>query len=71
MHGIPIRLAIEYHKKARGTLTADTAVTLPPITEPCEQDVTCDIADASGTVVSRCVVTWRLAPPGAVGSRSA
>jgi hypothetical protein len=51
-------------KKARGLLTADTSVTLPSIAEPIDHDVTCVISDASGTVVSRCTVTWRLSPPG-------
>jgi acyl-coenzyme A thioesterase PaaI-like protein len=66
VHGIPIKLSIAYLKKARGTLTGDTAVSLPAVLEPMEHDVTCDIADASGTVVAQCTVTWRLAPPGSV-----
>lgn len=62
VRGIPVRLDIQYLKKARGRLSGETSVTLPPITAETEYPVTCDIYDASRTVVARCTVTWRLAP---------
>lgn len=62
VRGIPIRLDITYLKKARGVLSGETSVTLPPITAETEHPVTCEIHDASHTVVARCTVTWRLAP---------
>lgn len=62
VRGIPVRLDIQYLKKARGVLSGETSVTLPAITGETEHPVTCDIYDASRTVVARCTVTWRLAP---------
>jgi acyl-coenzyme A thioesterase PaaI-like protein len=62
VRGIPIRLDIEYLKKARGTLSGETSVTVPAITRETEHPVTCEIFDAGRAVVARCTVTWRLAP---------
>ncbi len=57
-------LAIEYEKKARGTLTATSTVTLPPaITEETTVDVTAEIRNAAEEMVARITVTWRLRPP--------
>lgn len=56
-------LTIEYEKKARGTLTATSTVTLPPaITEETSVDVTAEIRNAEEEIVARIVVTWRLRP---------
>lgn len=63
VRGIPIRLDIQYLRKARGTLSAETTVALPAIAAEAEHAVTCEIHDASRAVVARCTVTWRLAPP--------
>ncbi|MDX2184436.1 MAG: hotdog fold domain-containing protein [Gemmatimonadaceae bacterium] len=62
VRGIPVRIEIDYLKKARGLLSAETTVALPPITAETTHPVTCEIYDASRTVVSRCTVTWRLSP---------
>jgi acyl-coenzyme A thioesterase PaaI-like protein len=62
VRGIPVRLDITYLKKARGVLSGETQLALPPITAETEQPVTCEIFDADRTVVARCTVTWRLAP---------
>lgn len=63
VRGIPIRIAIEYHKKARGTLAIESTVSLPEITNPVEHPVTGTIRDAGGDVVATITVTWRLSPP--------
>ena len=56
-------LTIEYEKKARGTLTATSTVTLPPaITEEITVDVTAEIHNAEDEIVARIRVTWRLRP---------
>lgn len=62
VRGIPVRLEIDYRKKARGVLSAETTVTLPTITGELEHPVTCDVYDAGRALVARCTVTWRLAP---------
>ena len=62
VRGIVTQLSIEYLKKARGTLVAASQPTLPVVTGPCELDVTADISDASGVVVARATVRWRLSP---------
>lgn len=54
-------LAIEYYKKARGLLTAESTVTLPEtIGAECDHVVTAEIRDRSEDVVARIRVTWRL-----------
>lgn len=60
--GIVTALRIEYLKKARGTLMAESVVTPPIVTEPVDADVTATIRDAGGEVVAVATVTWRLAP---------
>lgn len=61
--GIPIRVEVDYHKKARGTITARGRAA-PPAAVPAERDdaATADLVDETGEVVARLVVTWRLAP---------
>jgi acyl-coenzyme A thioesterase PaaI-like protein len=59
-------LTIEYFKKARGTLLAESRVEIPPVTAEVEHDVTAEIRDADGDVVATMKVRWRLGPkPGA------
>ncbi len=62
VRGIVTALRIQYHKKARGRLVAESLATLPPITEPTDADVTATITDADGDVVAVATATWRLAP---------
>ena len=55
-------LSIEYAKKARGVLTAESRVTVPAVTEDVEFDVVAGIHDDAGDVVATVTVRWRLGP---------
>jgi acyl-coenzyme A thioesterase PaaI-like protein len=64
IRGIVTGLSIEYIKKARGVLIAESRVSPPQnITEVTELEITADIKNKDGEVVSRAHVTWRLSPP--------
>jgi acyl-coenzyme A thioesterase PaaI-like protein len=62
VRGIVTGLSIDYLKKARGSLVAESAVTVPVVTEPCEHTVTASIRDPLGDVVAEAQVRWRLSP---------
>ncbi len=62
VRGIVTALSIEYLKKARGSLTAESRVDLPEVTGTIEHDVIADIRDASGATVARGRVRWKLQP---------
>jgi len=56
-------LSIEYAKKARGVLVAESRVTVPDrVTEDVEHDVRAEVRDAAGDVVATVTVRWRLGP---------
>lgn len=61
--GIPVRLEIDYRKKARGRIVADGRASPPgAVPEELEADATARLTDEAGDVVAEVVVTWRLAP---------
>ena len=60
--GIPIRLSIDFTKKARGVLSAEARIALPDVTVDGTHDFTSTVTDASGDVVARATVTWKLGP---------
>lgn len=62
IRGIVTAIRIEYRKKARGTLVAESRCAVPAITTDTDHDVIADVADAAGDVVARATVTWRLGP---------
>lgn len=62
VRGIVTHLSIEYLKKARGTLVAESRVELPNVTGPMDYEVTADIRDAQGVTVARGQVRWRVEP---------
>ena len=62
LRGIVTGLSIEYLKKARGTLTAESTVSIPEITTTQEIKVQATIRDEEGTEVARAAVTWLVGP---------
>ncbi|HEU4454316.1 MAG TPA: hotdog fold domain-containing protein [Longimicrobium sp.] len=59
---ILVGLSIEYHKKARGTLTGEA--TAPVLTDGAERDLEIEAAirDEAGDVVATAVARWRIGP---------
>jgi acyl-coenzyme A thioesterase PaaI-like protein len=62
IRGIVTRISVEYFKKARGRLTAESRVTLPSISSPIDHDVQAEIVDEEGACLARTTVRWRLGP---------
>jgi hypothetical protein len=62
VRGIPIRLEIDYTRKARGRVSAECRCTLPDITEPVDHVASADLRDRTGEQVAAISVTWRLSP---------
>ena len=60
--GIVTAIRIEYTKKARGTLVAESRIALPDVTVDGTHDFTSEVRDESGEVVARATVTWKLGP---------
>lgn len=60
--GIVTAIRIEYLKKARGTLTAESRIALPDVTVDGTHDFTSQVRDGAGDVVARATVTWKLGP---------
>jgi acyl-coenzyme A thioesterase PaaI-like protein len=63
VRGIPVRIEIDYLKKARGRIVADGHAS-PPQTVPEDLDATATavLTDEDGEMVARMTVTWRLSP---------
>jgi acyl-coenzyme A thioesterase PaaI-like protein len=62
LRAIVTGLSIEYLKKARGTLTSESTVVLPEITESREILVQATIRDAAAVEVARATVKWLVGP---------
>ena len=62
VRGIPVRLSIDFMKKARGELVAECRCEVPSVYAPVEVELHPEIRDADGDVVARATVRWRLAP---------
>jgi len=60
VRGIVTKLSVEYTKKARGTLVAESNADVPTVLGEMEHVVRAGITDAAGDVVARVAVTWRL-----------
>jgi acyl-coenzyme A thioesterase PaaI-like protein len=62
VRGIPVRISIDYLKKARGTLTARGSASFPTVTAPVRAEALASIEDAAGDVVASMTVEWALEP---------
>jgi acyl-coenzyme A thioesterase PaaI-like protein len=60
--GIPVRLTIDFLKKARGPLDAECRCALPDVSVDGEHIVTATIRNRAGEEVARLVACWRLGP---------
>lgn len=58
--GIVTRLEIDYLKKARGTITARSAVSVPEVTGTMEMFPEAELFDAEGALVARARVSWKV-----------
>lgn len=65
MRGIPVHLSMDYVKKARGVIRAETLVEPVRAGEVYQQDVTADLKDEQGDVVATFRAVWQLSPKGA------
>ncbi|MBV6521532.1 MAG: hypothetical protein MNPFHGCM_01671 [Gemmatimonadaceae bacterium] len=62
VRGIVTGLTIQYVKKARGRLIAESTVSLPPVDESFELELHAAVRDGSGDVVATATVCWRIGP---------
>ncbi len=60
--GIVTHIGIDYFKKARGKVTAESRPELPDLTVEGEYDFFSTLTDASGAMVARATVRWKLGP---------
>lgn len=60
--GIVTKISIEYFKKARGTVTAESRPQLPDLSSEGEYDFISEVKDQQGDVVARATVRWKLGP---------
>jgi acyl-coenzyme A thioesterase PaaI-like protein len=70
VRGIVVSISIEYLKKARGTITAVSRVTVPTVTTDTDFDVVSEGLDRENNVVARATVRWRLGPDKPRGTNS-
>jgi len=59
---IPVRLSIDFVKKARGRLTAECTAPAIDASAEREHDIEAVIKDPGGDVVARAVARWRVGP---------
>ena len=62
VRGIVTSLGMTYHKKARGTITAESRVAVPTVTTDTEFEVKAECFDPSGQLVATGTIRWRLGP---------
>ena len=62
VRSIVTSLSVEYLKKARGVITAESRVSVPTVTGPVDHEVRAVLRDAAGDEVAVVSVRWRLSP---------
>lgn len=62
VRGIVVSISIEYLRKARGTITAVSRVSVPKVSTDTDFDVVSECLDRDQNVVARATVRWRLGP---------
>lgn len=62
VRGIVTGIRMEYHRKARGTVVAESTASPPEVTGPTQAEVTAVVRDAAGDLVATGYVTWLLSP---------
>ena len=62
MRGIVTKIGIEYFKKGRGVLEAESRCVIAPGLAEGEYDFHSEVKDAAGDLVARATVTWKLGP---------
>ncbi len=62
VRGIVTQISMEYMKKARGRLVAESRCEIPQIFGEFDHSVHAEIRDHAGDVVARATVHWRLGP---------
>lgn len=62
LRGIPIHLAMDYVKKARGTITGECSCGVPEAGVKKEYEITGLLRDTSGDVVAKCTARWMIGP---------
>lgn len=62
IQGIVTNISIEYFKKARGRLIAESSHTLPEIDTDTDFSVKTEIRNGTGELLARTTVRWRLRP---------
>ncbi|MCX5764303.1 MAG: DUF4442 domain-containing protein [Gemmatimonadetes bacterium] len=60
--GIVTHMAIDYFKKARGKVTAESRPELPDLAVDGEHDFYSTITDEAGDLIARATVRWKLGP---------
>jgi acyl-coenzyme A thioesterase PaaI-like protein len=60
VRGIPVHLAVDYRKKARGTLTAIGIAAPGAVVEPADADAVAEIRDPGHDLVAVVRVRWQL-----------
>ena len=60
VRGIVTNIRVQYHKKARGRLTATGTAAPPQVGHPMEAAAHAEVRDLAGDVVAEATVVWRL-----------
>jgi len=71
VRSIVTHLGIDYAKKARGVITAESRVQVPEIRGDVDHDVRAELRDAGGDLVATVTVRWRLSRAASGGASPA